>query len=431
MLRKLLGGKGRPKERAADAKAAAPIPYEKARSILEHEELEGHRALAQRTDSPPEMLYYLAENGADDVRVLVAGNPATPHKANLLLTEDELDEVRCELARKIARLLPDLGNDDQTKLRDGAVEVIERLARDNLPRVRQILAEELKHSSHVPAHVVRHLAHDLEAIVAVPIIEYSPLLSDADLIEIMATSRVDGVLKAVARRPEVSEPVSDAIVATLDIPAVAALLTNPNAQIREATLDRIIDQAGNVEAWHEPLVLRPDLSVRAVRRIAGFVGLALVDILCERNRLDAETGRELKGRVRARIEHDEGPEEDVSDRPGLTNTSVRKAYGEGRLNDAFIEMVASSGQADLVIEALHLLTEFPIPLVKRVMETRSGKAVLSLVWKSGLNMRTALTIQRRVARIPQSSLVLPQDGTNYPLTPEEMTWHLEFFQSTN
>ena len=200
---------------------------------------------------------------------------------------------------------------------------MERLANDALPRVRAILAEEIKSARDVPAHIVKRLAHDVELIVSAPVLEYSPLLSDDDLIEIIAGARVEGKLAAIARRAIVGAGVSDAIVATLDVSAVAALLANPNAQIREDTLDRVLESAAEVEAWHLPVVLRADLSLRAVRRIAGFVASSLLEQLqtalatstkkhrrCSRKRVrerieveslteDTETGEAARGRRRS------------------------------------------------------------------------------------------------------------------------------------
>jgi uncharacterized protein (DUF2336 family) len=57
-----------------------------------------------------------------------------------------------------------------------AVEVVERLAHDAVPRVRAILAEQIKSSPHVPVQVVELLAHDAELIVRAPVLECSPLL---------------------------------------------------------------------------------------------------------------------------------------------------------------------------------------------------------------------------------------------------------------
>ena len=64
-------------------------------------------------------------------------------------------------------------------------------------RVRAILAEEIKYLNCIPKDIALHLARDVESIVATPILEYSPLLSDADLIEIIASGPVQEVLVAI------------------------------------------------------------------------------------------------------------------------------------------------------------------------------------------------------------------------------------------
>lgn len=404
------------------------LSYEEARDALATQAHELHRELSQRSDAPAEILYYLAESVSTEIRGLVAGNPSTPHKANVILCDDTAEEVRCELARKIARLVPGLDAEEQVQLREGAIEVMERLAADHLPRVRQILAEEIKQSENVPHAIVRRLAQDAELVVSVPIIEYSPLLCDDDLIEIIAMSKVSGVLEAVARRPDVSELVSDAVVATLDIPAVAALLANPNAQIREQALDAIIENAGEIEAWHRPLVLRPDLSLRAMRRVAGFVANSLVDELCTRHQLDEETTRDLKSRVRSRLE-DESVSPDYAAEMAAAEAEVRDAQAAGTLDDAFVHEAAEANKRDVVIQALALRSAYSPNLVKRILVSRNGKAITSLAWKAGLTMRTALSIQTRIALVPRDHLLLAREGVHYPLTPDEMEWHLEYFSA--
>src|SRR5207253_3556995 len=75
---------------------------------------------------------------------------------------------------------------------------------------------------------------------ALPIfLEYSPLLSDHDLLEIIASARAQSALAAVARRRGVSERVSEVIVASLDVEAVAALLANPNEIGRASCRERV------------------------------------------------------------------------------------------------------------------------------------------------------------------------------------------------
>jgi len=69
-------------------------------------------------------------------------------------------------------------------------QLVQKTLRENELRVRQILAEEIKALDCVPKEVVRRLARDVEKVAA-PILEFSPLLSDADLIEILTTAHAN------------------------------------------------------------------------------------------------------------------------------------------------------------------------------------------------------------------------------------------------
>ena len=273
------------------------LDYGAQKKMLAGADVTARLQLAQAPDTMPEILYFLAGDDAKEVRQAVAANPATPIQADEMLADVADEDARSDLALKIARLLPDMPNDEQEKIRELTFEMLRTLASDQLPRVRALLAEELKSSRHVPHAIVRQLALDAAVIVSIPVLEYSPLLNDADLMEVIAAGCAQEALCAIANRSSVSEDVSDAVVATFVVPAVATLLANKRASVREATLDKIAENAAEVQAWHEPMVMRPELSIRAVRRVAGFVASSLLQKLAERNDLDRETTRYLTKRA--------------------------------------------------------------------------------------------------------------------------------------
>jgi uncharacterized protein (DUF2336 family) len=420
MLKKILGNL------SLSRKLPRELDYEEARGVLEKSQLAQRKELAARPDAPPEMLYFLASDESANVRRSVASNPSTPAKADEILCNDADDEVRCDLARKIARLVPGLPADAQHKLRQQMESILDRLSTDHLPRVRQIVAEEIKSSDNVPKSLALRLAQDLEQIVRAPILEYSPLLSDDDLMQILSSGIVDGAMTPIACRAQVSEQVSDAIAATLDVSAVAALLTNKNAQIREETLDAIIEQAEDIHQWHKPIVMRPELPLRSVRRVAGFVAASLLGILLEREDLDLDraTSDLLKKTIRQRIQEEDDLLAPNDPPAGL---SPRQAYEAGQLNDAAIVAAASARRADFVMEAIALKSGVPEPLVRRIFEARSGKAITALAWSAGLSMRTALVMQKEIGRVPRPDFLLARNGVDFPLEESEMRWHLQYF----
>ena len=284
----------------------------------------GATELAGRTDAGPDVLHYLATHAAPATRAAVAANPASPAISNRVLADDENEDVRAELAVKIARLMPGLSERESGHIFALTIETLECLARDAAVRVRAILAEEIKSLTCVPKDVVLRLARDLNVVVAAPILQYSPLLSDADLIEIIACGQVQQVLTAIASRKPVSEPVCDLLVQSLDVSAVAALLVNPDAKIRKDTMDCILGQAEEISAWHMPLALRADLSARAIRRIGSLVGAAILERLAARNDLSDATRIHLNRELRARLA--EPPREAGMDPPpSWSRTPIRRA----------------------------------------------------------------------------------------------------------
>jgi uncharacterized protein (DUF2336 family) len=392
--------------------------------VLEEHNETACRELAAHKDAPPEALYYLASEGSPAVRRAVAANLSAPAHANRHLAEDKDDEVRVELARKIGQLLPKLPPEYTKRMRDLTIETLERLARDTLPRVRQALAEEIKALDCLPPRIVKALARDVEEVAA-PILEYSPLLSDSDLIEIISSAQASFALVAIAKRRPLRAGVTDAIATALDVPAVAAMLLNSSAKIRHQTLDKIAQQAERVRDWQAPLVFRDEIPQRVVRRLAGFVSKALIEALAAKHNLDDKTKQYLKEKLKQRFESNEA----ILAKSGSGKNDLVALKKAGKLDDAFVEAAVEHGARDIVIASLVLLTGLAPETVARIFQTGSAKAVTSVVWRAGLSMRIAFKIQTLLLRLPSDELLPARDGIRFPMAEQEMRWHLEYFRT--
>ena len=405
------------------AAAQANLSRDEILKILEERTQAAQHELACQTDAGADVLGYLAAHGLSATRRAVAANIGAPEHANRLLSDDEDDNVRGELARKIARLMPDLSREEAVHVRDIAIEMLEKLARDQAPRVRAILAEEIKRLGNVPKSVVDRLARDIERVVATPILEYSPLLSDADLLEIIAGAEAEHALRAVAKRQPLSSEVSDVIVGSLDIPAVAALLANPHAAIRERTLEELVEAAENIKELHAPLTLRTDLSIRTIRRLASFVGTVLLESLTARSNLDEDTRFFLYHRLRIRLQEGDGGKSVLTD----AVQEVSHAVDGGYLNGEYVEEMAEGGNKEAVIVALATLARVPQQTVRRIVDARSAKAIIALVWRARLSMRVAFKIQVLVMRLAPDECVAARGGRDFPISEDEMRWQLDYF----
>ncbi|HEY2010421.1 MAG TPA: DUF2336 domain-containing protein [Rhizomicrobium sp.] len=382
----------------------------------------GTAELASRTDAGADVLQYLAQHGTPAVRAAVAANPAAPAVTNRFLADDDAEDVRAELAIKIGRLMPGLSQRESSHVFALTIETLECLARDASVRVRTILAEEIKRLDCIPKDIALALARDIHVVVAAPILQYSPLLSDADLIEIIACGQVQEVLTAIANRKPVSEPVSDRLVQALDASAVAALLVNPDANIRKETMDRIIEQAEEIQAWQMPLALRADLSARAIRRIGQLVGASILERLAARNDLSDATRIHLNRELRARLA--EAPSLADAAAPADAVASARK---EGRLDGFFVEQAAQAGQREVVALALAQLARCSEQTVKKILSSGNAKPLVALIWHAHLSMRVAFKVQTFVMKLPGRDILPARGGIGFPLSKEEMRWHLNYF----
>jgi uncharacterized protein (DUF2336 family) len=431
---------------AADADERE-LAYAEQKRLAREGNVAERRELAARPDIKPEILYYLAGDPDPAVRRAIALNGMTPCQADLMLATDEDDGVRTDLAGKIGRATSERTADEQSNIYRITMQALEVLASDQIVRVRELLAESLKDLEGAPRGVIEKLARDSEIVVAGPVLESSPALTDEFLIDILNSGPVRGALSAISRRVALGEHVADAIVNTGDTEAIADLLGNTSAQIREETLDRIIDQAPNVTSWHRPLVHRPNLRAQAARRLAEIVAMPLLADLKQRADLDDDTLDAIASVVRRRLDEDDvvdelktsaapprasgpvDPEWAISGgihADGEVALQVRKLHADGSLNEALVAEALSNGQKSFVVVALGLLADVPDPVVERAIDLQNAKAIVALAWKAGFSMRLAARLQMQVASIPPSGVLRASGGDSYPLSAEEMNWQLEF-----
>src|SRR6195952_3908311 len=123
---------------------------------------------------------------------------------------------RAEATRSLARAL--LFSDMSERDRGAAEGALLMLLDDPSPLVRQAMAEVFARSADAPAAIVQALSLD-QASVALAVLDYSPVLIDADLVDIIATG--NGVMQcAIARRMNLAAAVCAAI-AEVGAPAAA------------------------------------------------------------------------------------------------------------------------------------------------------------------------------------------------------------------
>lgn len=279
---------------------AAPDPQanERAKRVARSGSASERRDAAANPNLSPELLYFLAQDNAPEVRRAAAENRSTPPQADLLLTQDDDGDIRGALASKVGGHLKDQPGDADPKVLEMVHRTLDALASDQLATVRAVIAQEIKQLDTVPVHVVQRLARDAETVVCGPVLEHSPLLDDAELIDIIRSGADEKAVAAIANRRDLDGAVSNAVVETGSETAVHTLLMNMSAKIEGSTMETIVEQAAGADELHGALAGRPDIPPHLTNRVAEVIGEQLLDQLLAQYKLDDTVVSNLRSKVR-------------------------------------------------------------------------------------------------------------------------------------
>jgi len=124
--------------------------------------------------------------------------------------------------------------------------------------VRAELARRLAPHERAPPRLIRSLADD-EIVVAHPVLARSLRLKDSDLIAIARSRGLDHC-RAIAERPELSEPVTDTLLTRADRPLLHRLVAHSGARFSIAGTKILVDRAQLDAELQVLLRARPDLA---------------------------------------------------------------------------------------------------------------------------------------------------------------------------
>ena len=144
---------------------------------------------------------------------------------------------------------------------------------DPSSKVRLAIAEALSMSHHAPVQIVAALASDQPEVAAI-VLSRSPLLSQSDLIDRVASGR-RAVQKIIAARADVSMSLAAAIAEVGDADACAALLANSSAAIATLSFRRIAERHGECARIREVMIADPRLPVDCRHMLLVKVGEVL------------------------------------------------------------------------------------------------------------------------------------------------------------
>src|ERR1700704_5133131 len=283
---------------------------------------------------------------------------------------------RAEATRSLARafLFSDMSGHDRAAAEGALLMLLD----DHSPLVRQAMAEVFSRSAEAPAAIVQALSLD-QASVALPVLEYSPLLIDADLVDIIATG--NGVMQcAIARRIDLPAAVCAAI-AEVGTPAAALeLIENPYAELAPFSWDRIVERHGHLAAIRESMLVLEDLPAATRLALVAKLSDTLAQFVVARNWLSADRAGRLAGEARDRCTVNVAARSRGEDMRAL----VRHLRVTGQLTAGLILRALLSGNFELFDHALVELSGLPPARVSALVHDRGGASLNALLARAGL-----------------------------------------------
>jgi uncharacterized protein (DUF2336 family) len=286
---------------------------------------------------------------------------------------------RAEATRSLARalLFSDMSGQDRTAAEGALLMLLD----DASPLVRQAMAEVFARSADAPAAIVQALSVD-QASVALPVLEHSPLLIDADLVDIIATGNSE-MQCAIARRMNLPAAVCAAI-AEVGTPAAALeLIENPYAELAPFSWDRIVERHGHLAAIRESMLVLEDLPGATRLALVARLSDTLAQFVTARNWLSADRATRIASEARDRCTVNVAARSRGEDMRGL----VLHLRLTGQLTAGLILRALLSGNFELFDYALAELSGLPQARVSALVYDR-GASLNALLTRAGLPQST-------------------------------------------
>src|SRR5215510_8886423 len=309
---------------------------------------------------------------------------------------------RAEATRSLARawLISDLSQDDRAAAEGALLMLLD----DPSALVRRAMAEVFSRSTDAPAAIVQALAVD-QPSVSLPILEHSPLLIDADLVDIVATGN-DETQCAIARRISLPASVAAAIAEVGSASAALELIENSHAELAPFSWDRIVERHGHLGAIREALLEVDDLPAATRAALVAKLSDTLAQFVVARNWLSADRAERIAGEARDRSTINIAARSRGEDMQGL----VRHLRATSQLTAGLILRALRSGNLALFDAALAELSDLPLARVSALLHDRGGNSLHALLRRAGLPEATFAAFQVALDACHEQGFVDSDDG---------------------
>ena len=315
--------------------------------------------------------------------------------------------------RDVKRLLEDPSGDsraltadhvaaefNEDKLSEGeravAVEIFRAMVKDVELRVREALTYNLKENKALPHDVALSLANDVDS-VSLPVIQFSDVLTDADLIEIVG-GQSQAKQVAVANRPTVSEAVSEALVATENEEVVVTLLKNVGAEMSEGSFQDVLSTLGDKDSVQNAVVERNAVPLTVAERLVTMVSETLKEELAKRHELPPDLATDLILRSREKTVLSFAGK---SERRELEKL-VAQLDANGRLTSSIVLRALCMGDINFFETAMAQMTGVPVINARALIHDSGKRGLKALYDRSGMPSEQFLAVRTAIDLVAET-----------------------------
>jgi uncharacterized protein (DUF2336 family) len=294
---------------------------------------------------------------------------ATPAQQLTALAKSRSPEDRDRLLLALADLCAPAGDQLRTPQAQALLGgVFMTLVGEAEHDIRQALAEKLAAADWPPAELIGALAFD-EIEIARPVIGASPLLSEDDLIRLLAEATVEHQIE-VAQRPAIGARVVETILGQADPSVMTALAGNDTADVPPAAMGKLVEASREIAAMRSPLARHPRLSAEQAERLYLWVGQSLRAAIVTRFKVDvAALDRALAEAVSdARGALDAAGCRQSAEQAEMERRLIAKLHGSGQLRPSYLMRALREQRLSLFLAALATLGGYPAEAVRKAID---------------------------------------------------------------
>lgn len=261
-----------------------------------------------------------------------------------------------------------------------ALEILRMLAKDAEVAIRQSVAEKLKHNKRLSEDIAFMLASDVMQ-VALPILQFSPVLSEADLVAIVRGCSDLAKLLAISKRDFVPEKVSTELLNKRRVFVAESLVNNKGSVIEEADLTRLMQEYGSSDSIIKSLVNRNQLPVAIVEelmeKVAGDLRAQLISKHKNHLHIIEEVTQDAKEEIT--LTHASLPSAAKS-----KEELVVKLQQSGRLNSSVVIRALCLGDIEFFVFSMVKLTGWPKDRIEQTLKDRNIEMLRRLYRAAGM-----------------------------------------------